>query len=163
VHVWDWATASAALSLNEGVAVYSVAWSHDGRRLASGSQNGSVTIWDASNGQRLLALAGHTGTVLRLAFSRDGTRLTSVAMDGLAKVWDVASGAEVATLYGNTTSVWGVAFHPDGAHLATTALDGTVRTYTLRTQELLDLARSRVTRQLTAEECHKFLHMNQCP
>jgi len=163
VHVWDWATASAALSLNEGAAVYSVAWSRDGRRLACGSQNGSVTIWDASSGQRLLSMAGHTGTVLRLAFSPDGSRLASAAMDGLAKVWDVASGAEVATLYGNTTSVYGVAFHPDGIHLATAALDGSVRTYTLQTQELLDLARSRLTRQLTDEECQKFLHLSECP
>jgi WD40 repeat protein len=101
--------------------------------------------------------------VLRLDFSPDSARLASAALDGLAKVWDVATGAEVATLYGNTTSVYGVAFHPDGKHVATAAFDGTVRTYTLDVEELEALARSRVTRRLTVEECRKFLHLSDCP
>jgi len=163
VRILDWAATSAVLAIREDAGVYSVAWSPDGQRLVSGRQDGVVTLYNAADGKRLLTLPGHTGMVLRLAFSPDGTRLASVALDGLAKVWDVATGAEVATLYGNTTSVYGVAFHPDGTHLATAALDGTIRTYTLAMDELVAVAKSRLTRSLTVDECRKFLHVDQCP
>jgi WD40 repeat protein/class 3 adenylate cyclase len=163
VRIWEWAISAALHEGAEGIGVYSVAWSPDGQRLASGRQDGVITLWNAVEGKRLLTLPGHTGMVLRLAFSPNGTRLASAALDGLAKVWDVATGSEAATLYGNTTSVFGVAFHPDGTHIATAALDGTVRTYTLATDELVAVAKSRLTRSLTADECRKFLHVDQCP
>jgi WD40 repeat protein len=96
-------------------------------------------------------------------FSRDGTHLASSSFDRLAKVWDVATGEELVSLYGNTGNVFGVSFSPDGDRLATAGADGTVRIYTLRLDELVALARSRVTRSLTDEECRTFLHMDSCP
>jgi WD40 repeat protein len=72
-------------------------------------------------------------------------------------------GQETATLVGHSSPPWGVAFSPDGAHVATSSADGTVRIYVLDTDELAALARSRVTRSLTAEECQKYLHVDQCP
>jgi WD40 repeat protein len=98
-----------------------------------------------------------------LAFSHDGTRLATASFDEFAKVWDVQSGQELVTLYGNTSNVFGVAFDPGDRHVATAGGDGTVRIYTLDTDELTTLARSRVTRTLTSEECRRYFHLEQCP
>ena len=75
----------------------------------------------------------------------------------------MTTGEELASLYGNASNVFGVSFSPDGNHLATAGADGTVRTYTLGLDDLVDLARSRVTRSLTEDECRTFLHMDACP
>jgi WD40 repeat protein len=57
----------------------------------------------------------------------------------------------------------GMAASRDGTRIATAAADGTVRTYVVDTDELVALARSRVTRSLTTEECQKYLHVDECP
>ena len=90
-------------------------------------------------------------------------QLATASFDGFAKVWDVQTGQELMTLYGNTSNVFGVSFSPDGKHVATAGGDGTARIYTLDTDELAKLARSRVTRALTTEECRRYFHLEQCP
>jgi WD40 repeat protein len=112
---------------------------------------------------KVLQLSGHAGLIFRLAFSHDGSRLASASFDGYAKVWDVHSGLELFTLHGNTSNVFGVTFSPDGTHLATTGGDGTARIYTLQMEELLNLARSRLTRTLSDSECQQYLHVEKCP
>src|SRR5262249_23583109 len=61
--------------------VTSVAFSPDGKRLASGAHDNTVKVWDAATGQEILSLNGHTGRVTSVAFSPDGKRLASVATD----------------------------------------------------------------------------------
>jgi WD40 repeat protein len=72
-----------------------VAFSPDGRRLASASEDKTVRVWDAATGQQVLALRGHTGAVSCVAFSPDGRRLASASEDKTVRVWDAASGQEV--------------------------------------------------------------------
>jgi WD40 repeat protein/transcriptional regulator with XRE-family HTH domain len=164
VHMWDASTGHELRKFTEGSQdVYAVVISPDGRTLAVGQQDGTITLWDVDSGKKLRVLSGHSGLVNQLAFSKDGSRLASASFDRLAKVWDVATGEELLSLYGNTGNVFGVSFSPDGKQLATAGADGTLRTYTLQLEELVALARWRVTRALTAEECHKYLHMDQCP
>jgi WD40 repeat protein/serine/threonine protein kinase/DNA-binding XRE family transcriptional regulator len=164
VREWDAATGQEVRSFSgEGLEIYGTALSPDGQRLALGRQDGVVTVWDVASGQKLHHLSGHAGLIVRLAFSRDGTRLASASFDKVAKVWDVATGQELATFYGNTSNVFGVAFNPAGTQLATAGGDGTARTFTLQMNDLIQLARARVTRSLTSEECHKYLHLDECP
>ncbi len=148
---------------SDGIEIYSVAISPDGSLLAAGHQDGNIQLWDVNTGNKIRVLTGHAGLVLRIAFSKDGTHLASASFDRLAKVWNVNTDEELTSLYGNASNVFGVAFSPDGNQLATAGADGTIRKYTLRIDDLVVLAKSRLTRSLTEEECRKFLYMDACP
>ena len=79
-----------------------MAFSPDGKRLASANLGGAVKVWDAGTGQETLALEGHADGVWCVAFSPDGQRIASGSGDGTVKVWDAATGRETLTLKGHT-------------------------------------------------------------
>jgi ABC-type dipeptide/oligopeptide/nickel transport system ATPase component len=97
--------------------VVDVAFSPDGKRIVSGSMDGTLKVWDATSGQKTLTLHGHIGWVSSVAFSPDGKRIVSGALDGTLKVWDATSGQETLTLKGHTAVVDAVAFSPDGKRI----------------------------------------------
>ncbi len=76
--------------------VVSVAFSPDGRRIASGGQHGEVKVWDAATGQEILTLSGHASPVTSVAFSPDGRRIASASFDGTIRIWDGPSNDERA-------------------------------------------------------------------
>ncbi len=143
--------------------VFGLAFSPDSKRLLTGSRDGTAKMWDVATGKELFTLSGHTSTVLPVIFSHDGTRIATGSSDTTTKIWDAATGKELLTLYGPTNGLSGVAFTPDDTRLITSSEDGTVRFYLLRIEELVGLARTRLTRLWTTEECQKFLHVEQCP
>jgi WD40 repeat protein/transcriptional regulator with XRE-family HTH domain len=147
----------------EGKEIYGIALNPDGSLLAASDQDGNISIWDVQSGEKLRTFTGHAGLVLRLTFNQDGSRLASAGFDRLAKVFDVQTGNELFSLYGNTSNVFGVSFSPDGKRLATAGADGSIRLYTLQLEDLVALARARLTRGLNEEECRKFLHVKACP
>jgi WD40 repeat protein/serine/threonine protein kinase len=95
--------------------VVSVAFSPDGRRLASGSWDRTIKVWEAKAGKELLTIKDAHGPV---AFSPDGTRLASASQGRTVQVWDAATGQLTLTLKGHTGVVQSVAFSPDGKRLA---------------------------------------------
>jgi WD40 repeat protein/serine/threonine protein kinase len=99
-------------------AVYDVAFSPDGKRLASGGEKGELKVWDAETGRQVFALPGHTGFVRDVAFSPDGLRLVSGGTDKAVKVWDLETGKEVLSLKGVSFPVSAVALSPDGRRVA---------------------------------------------
>ena len=78
--------------------VESVAFSPDGRFLASGSQDQTVRLWEVPTGQSLKTLSGHTNKVWSVVFSPDGRLLASGSADATIKLWDIQTGDCLKTL-----------------------------------------------------------------
>lgn len=87
VDVWDLATGEHITRLPAASGVLAVAFDADGSRLATGSQDGAVRLWDAFSGEEVTVLRGHDGPVSSVAFSPDGSQLSSVGYDGVVRVW----------------------------------------------------------------------------
>ncbi len=115
-----------------------VAFSPDGKWIASASWDGTIGLWQP-NGRNIRFLRGHNSLVWDVAFSRDGRTLASSSDDGTIKLWNLASMQEAATLHGHEGPVSGLAFSPDGNYLAS-AGGGAVRLWKAPTFEELSAA-----------------------
>ncbi len=117
--------------------VLSVAYSPDGKTLATASDDNTARVWDRATGKLLLTLQGHTIIVTSVAYSPGGKTLATASYDNTARVWDVASGKLLLTLTGHTSGVRSVAYSPDGKTLATASRDRTARVWDRATGKLL--------------------------
>ena len=133
-HAWGTSHASSRLWTKrfEG-SVLALAFSSEGRVLASGGHDSVVRLWEVSRGEVLAELKGHSAEVHAVAFSPDGRLLASAGRPGEIRVWDVRSGTQVAVFQGHSDVVRGLAFSPGGTLLASGGLDKTVRVWDVGT------------------------------
>jgi len=102
----------------KGCSINSLAFSPDGKLLASADHNAVVTIWNFPLRQEIYVLKGHKRWVNSVVFSPDGKLLVSASSDRTIKIWDVSSGKEITTLRGHKLPVHHATFSPDGKGLA---------------------------------------------
>ncbi|KAI0696216.1 WD40-repeat-containing domain protein [Cerioporus squamosus] len=132
-YIWETAQLDAEspepLSVLEGHRgmVSAAAFSPDGNRVVTASDDGSSRIWKAETGEALVILHEHTGPVWSVAFSPDGKRVASGSSDSTVKVCDSYSGERLLSLDGHDSMINAVEFSPDGQWIASAASDNTVR------------------------------------
>jgi WD40 repeat protein len=132
VRVYDTPTGRLLLTLQGHMRVVSVAFSPDGRRLASAGLDKMVRLWDTTTGQEILTLRGHGDLVGRVLFSPDGQRLASASADGVVRVWDASpfdknADRRLLTIREEGGIIYGLAFSPDSRRLASAGSDNAVK------------------------------------
>ncbi|MFI6124893.1 AAA family ATPase [Streptomyces sp. NPDC051064] len=114
-----------------------IAWSPDGRRLATASRDGSARVLDARSGQSLLVLPSDGAMVESVAWSPDSAYVATAGRERVVRIWDASSGEAVRLLTGPTDVVRQVAWSPDGRYVAASSKDCAVRVWEAGTGSLV--------------------------
>jgi WD40 repeat protein/basic membrane lipoprotein Med (substrate-binding protein (PBP1-ABC) superfamily)/DNA-binding SARP family transcriptional activator len=162
ITLWDLESGRVQFLTAHTGRVNQVAFSPEGSRLASASDDGTARIWDLSAPDQAIDLVGHDAPVEDIAFNPDGSQLATVGVDGSLRLWDSKSGKELLSL---SPMGWdapsGLAFSPTDDVLAVSDSKGI---YLLADDidELAQMARDRLGRDFTADECRVYLTDEDC-
>jgi WD40 repeat protein len=137
-----------------------VAFHPSGSSLVMATFAGDIEFWNVEDKRRILRIPAHV-SVGDIAYSPDGRWIATGNEDGTVRLFDARNGEQALVLRGHELFVSGVAFSPDGTMLASAGLDGMVRVWALDLDDLIDIARTKVTRQLTDDECRQYLHQEE--
>lgn len=135
-------------------------FSSDSHWLLTSGYDGTARVWNPFTGESI-AVFRTASDVVTARFSPDDRLVVTSGNEGITQIWDVETGTKLADLVGHVGGVRTVQFSPDGELVLTAGEDATARVWRCETcgsvEELLDLAESRVTRELTADERSLYL------
>ncbi|GAB4386623.1 MAG: NB-ARC domain-containing protein [Elainellaceae cyanobacterium] len=117
--------------------ILSIAFSPDGKLLATSGTDYQIHLWNLVTGERHLSWQGHDDWIRTIAFSPDGKTLASGSEDTTVRLWEVATGRCLRTLEGHSSWVRSVIFNPNGQRLASSSEDTTVRLWNVATGDCL--------------------------
>jgi WD40 repeat protein len=154
--VWDLESGDLVSEAGAGVIPLvdrrAAAFSPDGRVLVTGG-TGRPRLFEPYTGRQLGSLDAPAGNANDVAYSPGGARVATAQSDGTVRLWDATTGEERLVLPAYPSEATSVAFSPDGTRLASLSLDGTLHVWALDIDDLVTIARSRVTRAMTDDEC----------
>ena len=146
--------------------MWTAAFSPDGKRIITASQDRTARIWDAATGKAIgEPLIGHSGTVRSAAFSPDGHRVVTASDDKTARIWDAATGELLSELIGHHDIVMSAAYSPDGRRIVTASEDETARLWSVLPEGLTLVSRvkTEIPRCFTLEQRKAFFLPNEPP
>jgi WD40 repeat protein len=170
VQLWDWRnTPGGSLSqfeAREGF-IDDFALSPNGKRLVTAGTDSTARIWETGSGKCLHVLSGHQDGVTGVDIGPNSEWVVTASNDGTARIWEMATGESLMQLGGDGPPRKAAAFSADGKRIVVASAGGDAVVYTCALcgslDDLLSLARARVTRQLTAEERQKYLSDTPAP
>lgn len=138
----------------------SLVFSDDSKYIAAPVYNEAV-VWRVDGGQQIANLV-HTGIITRIAMSCSGQYLAATDANGLVRIWNITGGQEVLTI-DNGMGLMSLAFSPDDKYLVTLAFDSSLKIWPLDQRVLINEARDRLTRNISAKELYSYLGNLQLP
>jgi WD40 repeat protein len=166
VRLWDARTGAFLKRLDLPSVTHPIrrlAFHPDGVHLAIATHSGSITVVDIEGQSEPVTWPGHDAAINDLAYNDKGTLLATAGDDRTARVWDAKDGRLKLTLP-SSALVKGIAFNRDGTLLAAGGDDRQAHIYLLDEKQLVELARNRITRKLTRDECRRYLPAGErCP
>lgn len=167
--IWEAASGRVLQVLQHQDVVSSAYFSPNNQQVVTASWDGTARVNDVATGSPRVILTGHRGPLLDAEFSPDGRALVTASADGTARIWDAQTGMEQAQLrpgkLNETTQIQRAFFSPDGQYVATLMSNGRVHLWAATWEVLLNLARDRSPRQLSPQECVRYLRLSpdNCP
>ena len=139
-----------------------VSFSPDGRLLVTASGEGRPQIFEPYTRRQLGVLRGPASNAYDVTYSPDGSRIATAEADGTVRLWDATTGEEQLVLRGHQAAAASVVFNANGSRLASVSEDGVLLVWELDIDDLVRIAQSRVTRDLTDVECRIWVG-DGCP
>jgi WD40 repeat protein len=157
--IWEAETGRAVRKIPTDTQHFALAFDPSGASLAAGRGDGFVNVYDVDGGERVLRFPASEGPVDGVAYSPDGETIATGGDDGSVRLFDARNGTQLLILPGHRYLVTGIGFSPDGTRLVSASPDGVVRVWALDLDDLIRIARTQVTRELSDDECRQYLHL----
>ena len=149
-NVWEATTGEEIARISHKDWIMSIAFSPDDEYVATASDDKTAAIWEATTGKKIAQMR-HGGVLYSVAFSPDGEHVATASLDKTARIWEAMTGKQMARV-DHDGSVYSIVFSPDGKYVATTCSAEPARVLYWRPADLVTLANSRLTRNLTYQE-----------